>query len=433
MANIQKYFEAFNDQIKTGYNYNSELKDKRDTLLSNLRDSLDVSFDNFNQGSYGMGTGVKPEDGDFDIDVALVFKESDNEKFDSPFELKKDIYHALEHTHRTVKIKRPCVTVKYSSSGKDKYHVDFAIYRKDKEGNLYFARGKSKDEAEWEDADPQGLVNKIKNRFSNNSEKEQYKRCIRALKRWKATKLNHKNLPSIAITVAAYLAFEPKFYDSEKEQPNDVEALICFIDKLDDYISNKNLMLPVKPHGNLLCNLTDSQTQELRSKLKRLKDDLLATKDINIRVVDACKKMKKHFGKDFPIPEGVSLSTEQFIEDMFVLSKKLSPLSISLEISQYGSLIYSVISRFDRELKIIPKGRTLTFKIDNVKDFTGCDFYWKVLNIGEEAEKRGIRGQIEKGSFFHKEHSDFSGEHYVECYVIQDGICIARETIDVPI
>lgn len=157
------------------------------------------------------------------------------------------------------------------------------------------------------------------------------------------------------------------------------------------------------------------------------------TRNENKRIEDACKKMRKHFGQDFPVPENTNLSTEEFIEDKFALSKEMESLNLSLRISNYDSLIYSVISRYDRSLKSIPKGRELVFRVENVEDFIGCDFYWKVLNVGEEADRRGIRGQIEKGSTLKKEHSDFSGEHYVECYVIRNSVCIARETIDVPI
>lgn len=435
MANIQKYFEQFNERIRTGYKYNFELKDKRDTLISNLKDHLHLDFDHFNQGSYGMGTGVKPEDGDFDIDVGIIFKESDNNVFNCPYDIKNKVYMALQHQNRTVKIKRPCVTVQYTSGEKDKYHVDFAIYKEDKSGRIHFARGKSPNDEElrWELAEPKDLVNKIKNKFTNDAEKAQYKRCIRVLKRWRSNRLNHKNLPSIAITVAAYYDFEPSFYNNEKDNPNDVEALIKFLTKLDSAIYHKNILLPTSPYSNLLGNLTDAQAKDLRAKLRKLKDDLEEIRNENKRVEDACKKMRKHFGQDFPVPENTNLSTEEFIEDKFALSKEMESLNLSLRISNYNSLIYSVISRYDRSLKLIPKGRELVFRVENVDNFIGCDFYWKVLNVGEEADRRGIRGQIEKGSTFKKEHSDFNGEHYVECYVIKGETCIARETIDVPI
>ena len=55
--------------------------------------------------------------------------------------------------------------------------------------------------------------------------------------------------------------------------------------------------------------------------------------------------------------------------------------------------------------------------------------------MGDVAEKKDmIRGQIEKHVGNHKqEHSDFFGNHYVECYIIKDNECVAIDHIDVPI
>ncbi|MEU2865837.1 hypothetical protein ABZ672_47410 [Streptomyces mirabilis] len=60
---------------------------------------------------------------------------------------------------------------------------------------------------------------------------------------------------------------------------------------------------------------------------------------------------------------------------------------------------------------------------------------WKVLNRGPEAGRRDkIRGQIvDSGKQGVRiEHSDFKGEHVVECYVVKDGV-VARDRIDVPV
>lgn len=62
------------------------------------------------------------------------------------------------------------------------------------------------------------------------------------------------------------------------------------------------------------------------------------------------------------------------------------------------------------------------------------DIYWKVRNRGEEAIKRNcIRGQIKKGTTQIEESTSFMGGHFVECYIVSNGVCIARDRIDVPI
>ncbi|MGW8741776.1 nucleotide-binding domain-containing protein [Streptomyces sp. NPDC055794] len=53
-----------------------------------------------------------------------------------------------------------------------------------------------------------------------------------------------------------------------------------------------------------------------------------------------------------------------------------------------------------------------------------------------EAERRDkIRGQIVDSSKrgVRLECSDFKGEHVVECYVVKDGVVVARDRIDVPV
>jgi hypothetical protein len=60
---------------------------------------------------------------------------------------------------------------------------------------------------------------------------------------------------------------------------------------------------------------------------------------------------------------------------------------------------------------------------------------WKVLNRGDEAERRNeIRGPIiHSNSKTHRERTKFRGEHYVECYVVKDGVVVARDHVEVPI
>ena len=77
MVNLQKEFEEFHDTIKLKeFDENETLRKKRDILLKKLRLNISedaASYTTFNQGSYAMGTGIKPEDGDYDIDVGICF------------------------------------------------------------------------------------------------------------------------------------------------------------------------------------------------------------------------------------------------------------------------------------------------------------------------------------------------------------------------
>ena len=63
------------------------------------------------------------------------------------------------------------------------------------------------------------------------------------------------------------------------------------------------------------------------------------------------------------------------------------------------------------------------------------NFFWLDLDVGPLAEKHGIRGEIvtDKGRREKFERTVFHGPHFVECYAIKDGYCVARDRIDVPI
>lgn len=114
MAKLHTYFLDFHNAIKLDdLDENATLRSKRDILIKSLKDKLPEGaptvLRTFNQGSYAMGTGTLPLDGDYDIDVGVVF-DSTPEK-EAPVSLKKAIRDALSHPKRTVDIRRSCVTV----------------------------------------------------------------------------------------------------------------------------------------------------------------------------------------------------------------------------------------------------------------------------------------------------------------------------------
>lgn len=125
MITLQTYFLQFHDNIKLG-NYEDEengiLRDKRAILLNELskltgkeipETQITIYYDRFDQGSYAMRTGIKPLDGDYDIDEGIKFYLTRQEI--DPYELKKIVYNILNTKNRTVIIRGPCLTVKYTA------------------------------------------------------------------------------------------------------------------------------------------------------------------------------------------------------------------------------------------------------------------------------------------------------------------------------
>jgi hypothetical protein len=318
MPAVQQQFEDFHSAICFDEaDEKATLREKRDTIVKALRDNFDddvPSFVNFNQGSYSMHTGVVPLDGNFDIDVGLIF-DCTKDKYPDPVVLKRRVRDAANTNFRTVVIRRPCVTVNYMSDGKIAYHVDLAIYTKGDDGKLYLAKGKENSAEEhriWEVSDPKELTKRICGAFEDSDKLAQYRRCIRFLKRWRQVQFQGAGAPlSIALTVAALHWFKPNFGTSGK--PVDLLAMLDWVKAMlsqftYDYRQDDGMhlrlkvALPVEPYSDLMAKRTAAQMKHFKEKLEALRDTLQNAYDEDLPE-DACKLLKKQFGDDFKVPE----------------------------------------------------------------------------------------------------------------------------------
>lgn len=152
----------------------------------------------------------------------------------------------------------------------------------------------------------------------------------------------------------------------------------------------------------------------------------------------ANKKWREVFGTAVPLETTKSArsfsDTEEFIENLFPVDIGHS-VTIDCEVTQNGwrpALLRMMLR--DRTPLLANKG--LDFTIIECSVPEPYDVKWKVLNRGDEAERRNnIRGQIISSSRpgVRHERTRFRGEHVVECYIVKDGIVVARDVIDVPI
>ncbi|WP_423358378.1 nucleotidyltransferase domain-containing protein [Pseudomonas citronellolis] len=318
MPSVQKQFEDFHSAICFDEDdEKATLREKRDTIVKALREKLgnDVpSFASFNQGSYSMHTGVVPLDGNFDIDVGLIF-DCTTDRYPDPVTLKKKVRDAVNSNFRTVAIRRPCVTVNYLNGGEIAYHVDLAIYTKGNDGKLYLAKGKENSGEEhriWEVSDPKELTKRVCAAFDDSDQQAQFRRCIRYLKRWRHVQFQSTGAPlSIALTVAALNWFKPNFGTSGK--PVDLLAMLDWINAIlghftveysqDDGLHQRlKVLLPVEPYTDLMAMRTATQMTNFKEKIEALRDALQKAYDEDLPE-DACKHLRKQFGDDFKVPE----------------------------------------------------------------------------------------------------------------------------------
>ncbi|MBL7773412.1 MAG: nucleotidyltransferase [Chitinophagaceae bacterium] len=320
---IQEQFIEFHNIIRLDVNDNKEVIKKRDMLIEEIKTAIKkiceekgiklVRFTPFNQGSYAMGTGNKPmyDEDDYDIDCGLLF-EIDKGDY-RPLQIKTWVYDALNTQFRTVEWKKACIRVQYVEEGLPKFHVDFACYADaNSDGKTYLAKGtptSTTDNKKWEESKPTKLKDLINNKYSDVDESNQFKRAIRFMKRWKDYQFDSVNgkPTGIALTALAYNGFVPSIKDSFTRaiDINDLKATKDFV----DYILNQfswwdsriKVHLPVPPENDLFEKMTDQQCKNLKTKLEKLRDTLEDAEN-EADPFEACKILRKQFGKDFPVP-----------------------------------------------------------------------------------------------------------------------------------
>lgn len=335
MANIQKQLVKFHNEIKLGrFKENSELRDKRDIITNKVKHGLEKYFEDndmdipliefIDQGSYAIDTGIKPMDGDYDIDEGIIISLNKEDYEDNPTEFKEIVRDIMKtHTKIPAKIKKPCVTITYSENDEPKYHVDLPIYLKSSsDENLYLSWGNetSKTNKEWQHSDPEGLNNHIKNAFSGD-DKKQFKRIVRYLKKWKDKAFKYESSdgtpPSIGLTLIAadkLNTIKEINTSTGKEEYNDLKAMKFLVDDIVSLFSYKycfedemflyviEYYLPVGNKGNVFSKMTNKKMNSFYEKIKKLQNALQYAID-EPDPTKACTELVEYFGDELEIPE----------------------------------------------------------------------------------------------------------------------------------
>jgi hypothetical protein len=191
--------------------------------------------------------------------------------------------------------------------------------------------------------------------------------------------------------------------------------------------------------------------QRVRVK-KRFEKKAKKAYELCLEAIDASgedserQKWRNVFGNGYPAPvpksetkaaftKAAFRNTEEFVEDRFPLDIRYD-MRIDCEVTQNGFRPTLLLDLLEQSGILLRKKELRFFVADRSDLPAGVDIYWKVLNRGEEAERRDmVRGQIlrDDGKWERRERTDFRGNHRVECYAVLNGVVIARDGILVPI
>lgn len=418
---MKKQFVTFNSNIRLTENQESDAKTKYDGVCRTLHNSYYSSVYNaktkFLFGSYKKKTNIRPIVKEQDVDVLFYMPDSEFEKYDNykgngQSALLATIRAVLKDTYTTtdrIKAWGKVVLVEFSEN---KHNIELLPAWKNSDGT--FKIPNTENGGSWETFNPRDDIEVFQT--SNTNTDRQTATLSRMIKSWK------RNTTSVTLKpfkIEQYVIdFLDKNYDINIKMS---KVSQMFFEYLLEHIDIYN-----KSHVETALNRSN--------KAIKYEDDEKYDK--------ACSEWKKIFGDLFPkwnrsvklksIDENYS-KHEAYIEDMFEQDlDNTYKFKIGCDIMQDGFRKMSLFSLLEKF--ILKPDKKLEFYIKSNNIPKPYKVYWKVRNYGYEA-RNDLRGQIKLDNGFEvkKENTRYRGEHFVECYIIKNNICVARDSIFIPI
>ncbi len=245
---------------------------------------------------------------------------------------------------------------------------------------------------------------------------------------------------SISITTLAAQA-----YDNGSEL---VESLLHIIEHMQDYIEIREGIYWIANPVNSQENFADKWEEYPERKdaffewLNRVQLDITSMFN-ETDIAALSEKLKWGFGED-AVKSALSYSGKNSI-DVKVSNRNLARFNVThkqkpqwrMSLDHDVAIDTKIASNGFRQKNLVNDGAlvrknsSLTFTaVTNVKK--PYDVYWQVVNTGYEAEsanaKRGgfYDSGFQKGRKVRTESTFYQGMHWVQCFVVKDGICMAR-------
>ena len=275
------------------------------------------------------------------------------------------------------------------------------------------------------------ITNPINQRHEVNRLVKEYPSFLHVCKIIRCWRLeNNVKISGIVIDSLLFDYFESQYDITYKAPPSNFD----FLEKTKEifsFLSSPSCPASVQIIGE--AELKDTKKEKFAKKAKKAFEKM-SEKDLSIlwdNLVDL-------FGDGFPDnpSESIKNDDEMFIQDMFPV-KISEKLIIDCNVIKDGFRTFSILNMIENQLSklfFVPKSMSLEFYVKECSVQRPYKIYWKVRNVGKKARERNdIRGNIFQGDEKHKEKSVFHGPHYVECFVIKNGVCVARDKLNVPI
>ena len=441
-------------------------KSNRDRLITRLSRHIpraDIGEANFKpQGSVAMGTVIQTKfsNEEYDIDDGLVIARSQLRKDGggemSSHEVRVAVRDALvdKRFSRQPKIFTNCVRVFYADEDEEKHHVDFPVYRKwvdDK--NRTIRELASVDD--WVESDPTQVNVWFSDIVVGRNEQEsgwgtQFRHLVQLLKRFCRSRDDWRDLLPNGMKLTMLV--------DECQPPYNKRLDVAFRKLVGSLIQrlkkNKAIYNRAHPSKPLLTRTTEDENvvalqeklEEALSQLAQLDQAENQNRAAARRIWDWVFKSDGFF-EDYDEAEqraqgATATAWSQF--DVPWCQKPVWPVILKYSVSlsgRYGNSEHGTTwNSFVSDGPALPKHLYLRFygETDVPKPYR---VFWQVVNTGTQAINAGsVRGEITEAtsagagglqstsapSPARRERTLYSGMHWVECFIVKDGVCVAR-------
>ncbi len=405
---INDHFNQFLENIKLTSGQIEDAKIKYDGVCSKLHDHYyTTEYDGSTKlliGSYGKKTNIRPAR---DIDVIFFmpperYNQYNDNQSNGQSQLLQDIKKILEEKYPNTPIKAwgKVVVLEFS----DTHHqVELLPAWENTDGT--FTIPNSENGGFWEQWDPRAEIKKIKD---SDAKTGRSRSMVRMIKKW---------TECCSIKMKSYL-IENKIVDYFGDQTFSEKEYPVLVRDFYEYFSQNETNSDIKSH--------------LDTALSRAKK--ACEFEANDKPESAVEEWRKVFGGDFPAHLQKSASLVDSETPALADYSHFEPLKWSF-VDRSRVSIDAYIYNQSKTTKfggINSNGRNiqkhLSLKYIATTNATGdFQYFWQVVNTGQEALlANGLRGKIFLGNQIRWESTLYQGKHWVECFIVQNEVCVAR-------
>lgn len=447
---INDHFVAFLD---TTVNLKQWKLDKLDghvtAIVSALQKDTEVGplyKEHIPQGSWAHATIIEPVGAfdQFDADF-LLHLEEDEAWSEDPGEYLRKVRAAFKATSTykdKVTKKNRCVRIEYAGD----CHVDVVPHLTLSDGRQVIINYA---ENTFEETNPGGFSDWMQERDTLTG--GNLRKVIRLMKYLR----DYKNtFDCVSVILTTLLGGRVQAFNADSRYADIPTAFVSLLEDLDSWLAEYDEMPllddPSCPGTSFNHRWTEEKYQNFKAMITKYAG--WAREAINAEEDKALVAWQKLFGPEFTTPvveaarkaiatSPIRASTrppaarapqEEFIEEKGYRFSARHMARIEGRVEELGGFR----SRPIRSRKFVRRGMSLVFSLHT--DTPGqFEVIWKVRNHGEAATLAGnLRGQLLKSDFnsrIRRETTRYPGRHYVEVYVVKDGVVVASDHHEVVI